>query len=112
MRRTRWARGVAMAAVVSLTAVACSDDDDSSAPASAAAADSAPTTIGVPAAFEGHGSVGQAYALGAEPGDRLVVQNAVGEVMGEREVNDVGGVVVRGLDPGPGYTFRSDGGNG
>jgi uncharacterized protein len=112
MRRTRWARGVAMAAVVSLTAVACSDDDDSSAPASASAADSAPTTIGAPAAFDGHGSVGQAYALGAEPGDRLVVHNAAGEVMGAREVNDVGGVVVRGLDPGPGYTFRSDGGNG
>ena len=112
MRRTRWAHGLAIVAVVALTAVACSAEEDSSAPASASAADSAPTTIGVPAAFEGHGSVGQASALGAEPGDRLVVQDAAGEVMGEREVNDVGGVVVRGLDPGPGYTFRSDGGNG
>lgn len=59
------------------------------------------------APFTGHGSVDQAYALGARPGEHLLLVDAAGRVVGSGDAGSLGGFIVRNLRPGPGYTFRS-----
>jgi predicted acyl esterase len=59
------------------------------------------------ASFSGHGSIDSAYVLGAKPGERLVVADSSGQVVGSGVVDRLGSLVVRGLSPGTGYTFRS-----
>ncbi len=77
--------------------------------ACASASSSVPT---VPAAttratFTGHGSLDQAYVLGARPGTALVLVNASGHAVGHGVASRLGSLIVRNVVPGPGYTFRS-----
>ncbi len=62
--------------------------------------------VTAPAHFSGHGSTDEAYALGATPGVRLIVADAAGDVVGSGVVDRLGGLIVRNLKPGTGYTFR------
>ena len=59
------------------------------------------------ATFTGHGSIGQAYVLGAAPGTHLVLANAAGDEVGSGAADGLGSLIVRGVAPGPGYTFRA-----
>ncbi len=76
----------------------------------ASSATGAPVRADVRAAFVGHGSIGQAYVLGATPGSNLVLINAEGARVGGGMVDRLGSLVVRNVPPGPGYTFRSSNG--
>jgi hypothetical protein len=65
---------------------------------------------GLPAApFHGHGSIDQAYAIGAPPGAHLTLLNASGSSVGTGVVDSWGGVVVRNVVPGSGYRFEVNG---
>ncbi|MBV9605132.1 MAG: hypothetical protein JO027_08495, partial [Solirubrobacterales bacterium] len=57
-------------------------------------------------AFTAHGSVGQVWALGAHPGERLALLDARGRVVSVRAAGPLGGLVFRGLAPGAGYRVR------
>ena len=59
------------------------------------------------AKFTGHGSIGQAYLLGASPGQGLVRADAAGDRAGGGTADRLGSLIVRNVPPGPGYTFRS-----
>ncbi len=79
---------------------------------SAAGSESGPS---VPAAnaqadFTGHGSIGQAYVLGAKPGTELVLADAAGVRAGRGAVDSLGSLVIRNVPAGSGYTFRSTSG--
>ena len=63
-------------------------------------------------AFQGHGSIGEAYVTGAPPGAHLVVLNASGTKVGSGMVDRLGSLVVRNLTPGPGYRFTEGAGPG
>lgn len=116
----------------SLVAASCSGDDEApSAPTDGAettttTGDPAPSTtregetsdpstteadaipeITTQAGFEGFGSVEQAYVLGAEAGQELLVVDADGDVAGSGTANELGSLVVHDLAPGDGYTFRA-----
>jgi predicted acyl esterase len=69
---------------------------------------SQPTT---PAPFKGHGSIGEAYVLGATPGEDLTVVNSSGDKVGSGVVDKLGGLIVTNLTPGPGYRFQTTGGS-
>jgi hypothetical protein len=58
-----------------------------------------------PLPFQGHGSVEEAYALGATPGSRLTVVNGAGHKVGSGVVDRLGSLIVRNLTPGSGYRF-------
>lgn len=75
--------------------------------ASGASTGTAAPAITTEASFEAHGSVGQAYVLGANPGQRLVVADGSGTEVGSGTVDDFGALIVRDLAPGDGYTFRA-----
>ena len=76
-------------------------------PSTPAASSPEAPAITAEAGFSGHGSIGSAYALGAKPEQELLVVTRSGEIAGEGTANDLGSVLVRGLEPGPGYTFRA-----
>ncbi len=59
------------------------------------------------AGFTGHGSIGEAYELGARPGQKLMVANANGARVGSGVTDRFGSLIVANLAPGPGYTFRA-----
>jgi hypothetical protein len=71
-----------------------------------------PSVSGTPgrAGFAGHGSIGQAYVLGAPPGVSLVLVNGDGARVGGGTVDRLGSLIVRGVPAGPGYSFRTTGG--
>jgi predicted acyl esterase len=138
---TRGRFAVAVLTAASLTTAACagSDDDASgaspttagtaettaapattgpatSAPAATTEPTTAPTSTGAPevtepAEFDGYGSLDSAYALDAEPKQQLIVVADDGTIAGRGRANDLGAVMVRGLEPGEGYTFRHVDGN-
>lgn len=56
--------------------------------------------------FQGHGSIGEAYVLGATPGVRLAVVNAAGTTVGSGGVDRLGSLIVRNLTPGTGFRFE------
>ena len=62
--------------------------------------------------FVGHGSIGEAYVLGATPGARLTVVNGAGTVVGSGGVDQLGSLVVRNLTPGAGFRFEEGAGSG
>ena len=78
--------------------------------ASALVAGSAATAAPAELAFEGHGSIGEAYVTGAPPGARLAVVNASGAKVGSGMVDRLGSLIVRNLTPGPGYRFAEGAG--
>jgi predicted acyl esterase len=59
------------------------------------------------ATFTAHGSLGQAYVVGAAPGAQLVLADAAGEQVGAGTADTLGSLIVRDVPPGDGYTFRS-----
>ena len=56
------------------------------------------------------GSVQQVYATGARPGERLVLVNRHGARVADLPAGSLGGLVFRGVAPGPGYRVRPAGG--
>jgi len=56
--------------------------------------------------FQGHGSIGEAYAIGAQPGEHLSLINASGSSIGSGVVDSLGGIIVRNVNPGRGYRFE------
>ncbi|MFZ0666428.1 MAG: CocE/NonD family hydrolase [Acidimicrobiales bacterium] len=56
--------------------------------------------------YAGHGSIDEAYAIGAPRGAHLAVVNAAGSQVGSGVVDKLGGIIVSNLNPGPGYRFR------
>jgi predicted acyl esterase len=61
------------------------------------------------APFAGHGSIGQAYLLGGTPGTAVVLANRNGKVVGKGTVDQLGALIIRNIDPGSGYVFRTTG---
>jgi len=59
------------------------------------------------AGFTGHGSINQAYVLGAPPGTRLELIDAAGARVGGGTADRLGSLIVRDVPAGPGYRFRS-----
>jgi len=60
--------------------------------------------------FLGHGSIGQAYVVGAPPGDHLTLLNGSGSRVGTGVVDSLGGLIIRNLTPGRGFRFQESGG--
>jgi len=60
--------------------------------------------------FQGHGSIGEAYAIGAKPGEHLTLVNASGSNVGSGVVDSLGGIIIRNLAPGRGYRFEETSG--
>ena len=59
--------------------------------------------------FLGHGSVGEAYTLGAPPGTRLTLVDRAGATVGSGVVDRLGSLVVRNVTPGTGFRFERTG---
>lgn len=59
------------------------------------------------APFSGHGSIDDAYELGAQPGTQLRLYNAAGVSVGSGVADHYGSLIVRNITPGNGYTFRT-----
>jgi uncharacterized protein len=57
--------------------------------------------------FRGHGSIDEAYALGAASGQRLRLVDAAGATVGSGVVDKLGGLIVRNVTPGSGYRFET-----
>jgi uncharacterized protein len=59
--------------------------------------------------FQGHGSIGEAYAIGAVPGERLTLVDSSGSNVGSGVVDTLGGIIIRNVRPGSGYRFEGTG---
>ena len=106
MRRvqlTRSARLLGSLAVLAVALTACSSATSSAGVTSGPAA----PTADAKATFTGHGSIGQAYVLGAPPGTHLVLANAAGTEVGSGTADGLGSLIIRNVTPAAGYTFRS-----
>src|SRR5688500_14479315 len=62
------------------------------------------------AAFSAHGSVGQAYVLGAERGETLALLGARGRVVARGRADRLGSLILRDVAPRAGYRVRRSGG--
>jgi uncharacterized protein len=86
---------------------------------SLAAASTASATLFVPTSgaatalttFVGHGSIGEAYVVGAPPKTHLAVVNGAGSTVGSGVVDSYGSLIVRNLSPGSGYRFEEGSGS-
>jgi predicted acyl esterase len=56
--------------------------------------------------FRGHGSIGEAYVIGAPPRTHLTVINGSGTKVGSGVVDRLGSLIVRNLTPGSGFRFE------
>jgi hypothetical protein len=65
---------------------------------------------GVLVGIHGHGSIDEAYILGAPSGARLSVVNGAGRRVGSGVVDSLGSLIVRNLTPGSGYRFEEGSG--
>ena len=70
------------------------------------------SAVSPPLPFAGHGSIGEAYVLGAAPGSRLTVVNAEGTKVGGGVVDRLGSLIVRNLHPGRRVPLRGGLGTG
>ena len=61
-------------------------------------------------AFDARGSVEQIYVTEADPGSRLALVDAGGRTIRAKRVNDLGGLLFRGVRPGDGYRVKEAGG--
>ncbi len=109
MHRRRWVLVAAMALVAG-SSVGRSGPAGASSPTSTPApattlASPAPTSVG--SGFGGHGSIDQAYLLGATPGATAVLVNGLDRPVGRGTVDAQGSLIIRDLTPGPGYAFRT-----
>ena len=73
----------------------------------ASAAQASVPAANAPAPFTAHGSIYQAYVLGARPGQRLVVVNGAGQQVGGGTADRLGSLIVRTLKAGSGYQVRA-----
>src|SRR5271165_6295077 len=99
----RPARLLGSLAVLAVVLTACSSATSSAGVTSGSTA----PTADAKATFTGHGSIGQAYVLGAPPGTHLVLANAAGTEVGSGTADGLGSLILRNVTPGAGYTFRS-----
>jgi predicted acyl esterase len=99
------ATGPVASAAMALCIVVAGGCGTSSKPASVSGQSTAP------APFKGHGSIDEAYVLGAKPGAELAVVNAAGDKVGSGVVDRLGGLIVTNLTPGPGYRFETTSGS-
>jgi uncharacterized protein len=60
--------------------------------------------------FQGHGSIGEAYAIGATPGEHLMLVDGSGSKVGSGVVDDLGGIIIRNLSAGRGFRFEETAG--
>jgi uncharacterized protein len=58
------------------------------------------------APFTGHGSIDEAYVVGAPPGKVLTVVDSAGAQVGSGVVDSLGGLIVPNLVPGSGFRFE------
>jgi hypothetical protein len=56
--------------------------------------------------FQGHGSIGEAYVLGATPGEHLTLVDGSGSQVGTGVVDSLGGLIIRNLSAGGGFRFK------
>ncbi len=70
---------------------------------------STPSLAAPPSGFRGHGSIDQAYVLGAPPGAHLTLVNGSGSKVGTGVVDSLGGLIIRNLTPGRGFRFEETG---
>jgi uncharacterized protein len=106
VRRVQWTMPARLlGSVVTLAVVLTSCSTTSTSPE----VGSGPTapTADVKAVFTGHGSIGQAYVLGARPGTHLVLADAAGVEVARGTADPLGSLILRGVRPGAGYTFRA-----
>ena len=68
------------------------------------------SSVSAPLPFPGHGSIGEAYVIGADPGSHLTVVNGGGTKVGGGVVDRLGSLIVRNLAPGSGYRFEEGSG--
>ena len=61
------------------------------------------------ATFRGHGSIEEAYVLGAPPGAHLTLVNGAGTQVASGTVDRLGSLIVRNLVPGTGFRFEQPG---
>jgi len=69
------------------------------------------TPSGAATSFAGHGSIGEAYVVGAPPGEHLTLVSGSGATVGSGVVNSLGGLIIRNLRPGGGFRFEETGRN-
>ena len=69
----------------------------------------APAPAFAAAAFQGHGSIGEAYVLGAKPGEHLKLVDGSGTKVGAGVADSLGGLIIRNLNPGRGFRFEETG---
>ena len=69
------------------------------APFSAAIASAASTTL------QAHGSIDEAYVIGAPAGSKLVLKNSSGATVGAGTADNLGSLVLRNITPASGYQF-------
>jgi predicted acyl esterase len=103
--RVHTSRITALAVAAALTLSSCTSSEAD--PDGGASATTAAPAVTTEAAFEAHGSVEQAYVVGAEPGTELVLADADGQQVATGTADEMGSLIVRDLTPGEGYTFRS-----
>ncbi len=65
------------------------------------------SAVAAKATFTAHGSIGQAYVLGAKPGTKLQLVNAKGKVVGTGKADALGSKIFIDRTPGKGYIVRA-----
>lgn len=98
-------RSTVVVLCLAMLAAACSSSSDSKSSATSAAT-SAPA-ITDPAPFTAHGSIDEAYVLGAEKGETLQLVDQKDRVIGRGKADAFGSLIFRELQPGDGYTVRA-----
>ncbi|HVC71978.1 MAG TPA: CocE/NonD family hydrolase [Acidimicrobiales bacterium] len=98
-RRAIWVAGLAITGIV--VAVAAVSAVSSSGPPAASVSRST---------FHGHGSIDEAYVLGAPPRARLTLLNGAGARVGSGLVDKLGSLIIRNLTPGSGFRFEQKSG--
>jgi len=68
-----------------------------------------PTPSYAVSTFQGHGSIDEAYVVGAAPGAHLTLLNGSGTKVGTGVVNSLGGLIVGNVTPGRGFRFEETG---
>ena len=61
------------------------------------------------APFQARGSIEEAYVTGATPGESLVLVDGSGSQVGSGVADPLGSLIIRNLDPGPGFRFEETG---
>jgi predicted acyl esterase len=108
-------RAIAVVIASAVALAACSADANNGSPGATSATDSTAAVLDQPLApvitqpadFEGHGSVEQAYVVGAAPNTTMILADAASRIVGTGTTDAEGSLVLRDIEPGPGYTFRS-----